>query len=178
MILRVVVAGAAHVLVLVGSSVSRGCVGRRSALDAAFEDAFDMATVRRALARYRERALTRSVHRCRAMLVSDADDAEHRSVAHLWLWVLGHGAARDLGDMRPKSPGPFGHTLWRPLAVIGVLSRAMLGIGDGCPCTRVAAAVRGDADIAVKAFDNAASGTHVDELSAQGKRHAVQPIVE
>ena len=56
-------------LVLVDSSGSRGCIGRRSALDAAFEDAFDVSTVRRALACDGERALTRSVHRDGAVLL-------------------------------------------------------------------------------------------------------------
>jgi hypothetical protein len=116
------------VLVLVDSSGSRGCVGRRCALDAAFEDAFDVATVRRALARYRKRSLTRGVHRCSAVLVCDSDDAQHGPVAHLWLGVLGHGAARYLCDVWPKSPGPLGHALRRPLAIVRVLSGSVTAV--------------------------------------------------
>jgi hypothetical protein len=99
------------VLVLVDSSGSRGCIGGRSALDAAFEDAFDVSAVRRALAGDRERALTSRIHRRGAVLVRDADDAEHGPVAHFGLRVLGHGAARDFCDMGSEPPSPLGHAL-------------------------------------------------------------------
>lgn len=98
-------------LVLVDSSGSRGCVGRRSALDAAFEDAFDVPTVRCALACYREGALTGGVHRGGTVFLGDANQAEYRPVAHLGLGVAGHRATRNLRDVRPELTGPVAHTL-------------------------------------------------------------------
>jgi hypothetical protein len=153
-------------LVLVDSSGGCGCVGWRSALDAAFEDAFDVATVRRALASNRKRSLTSGVHRRGAMFLCDADDAEHGPVAHFGLRVLGHRAARDFRDVGAEPPSPLGHALRRPLAIVSVLSRAMLGVGNRGACACVAAAMRGHADVAVKALKDAARSAHVDELSA------------
>jgi hypothetical protein len=177
-ILRFVVAGAAHVLVLVDSSGSRGCVGRRSALDAAFEDAFDMATVRRALAGNRKRSLTSGIHRRGAVFLCDADDAEHGPVAHFRLRVLGHGAARNFRHVSAETSSPLGHALWRPLAIVRVLSWPMRGVRDGSAGARIAAAVRRYADVAVKTLEDAARRAHIDEFPAQGKRHAVAPVVE
>jgi len=90
-ILRVVVAGAAHALVLVDSSGRRGYVGWRCALDAAFENPFDLTRVRRCDG---ERALARSVHRGSAELVRDANEPELRPKTHFEPWILGHSASR------------------------------------------------------------------------------------
>jgi len=100
-----------------------------------------MAAMRRALAGHRESAMARSIHRAGAVLVSDADDAEHWPEAHLGLWVLGHGASRDLCDMRPELASPLGHPLWRPLAIVLVLERTVLGVCHRGTGTCVAAAV-------------------------------------
>jgi hypothetical protein len=99
------------VLVLVDSSGSRRCIGRRSALDAAFEDAFDVATVRRALTGDRESALTRSIHGCSAVLLGDANQAKYRTEAHFRLRIPGHRATSDLCHVRPELTGPLGHPL-------------------------------------------------------------------
>ena len=98
-------------LVLVDSSGSRGCVGGSSALDAAFEDAFDVPTVRRTLAGDGECALARGIHCDCAVFLGDADQTKHGPIAHLRLRIAGHGTAGDLGDMRAKVARPVGHSL-------------------------------------------------------------------
>ena len=78
-----------------------------------FENAFDVAAVRRARAGHGERALTRGVHSRSAMLLRNADDAEHGPETHLGLRVLGHRTARDLryGQERGGSRGALS-LLW------------------------------------------------------------------
>jgi len=137
-----------------------------------------VATVRRAPACDGESALTRSIHGGGAVLVGDANDAEHGPEAHFGLWILGHGATRDLGDVGPELASPIGHSLWRPLTVVLMLARAVLGIGHRGAGTRVAAPVGRDTHTTVEALDNARGRAHLDGLSAQLEGNAVQAVVE
>lgn len=165
-------------LVLVDSSGSRGCVGRRSALDTAFEDAFDVPTVRCALASHGKRALAGGVHCGSAVLLGDANDAEHGPEAHFGLWVLSHRAARDLGDVRAELTGPVSHALRRPLTIVGMLAWAVLRVGYGSAGARVATPVGCDADAAVSTLDDAWCRAHLDGLLAQRERDAVVAPIE
>src|SRR6188768_1569713 len=165
-------------LVLDDNSGDCGYVGRRRTLNAAFENPFDVSTMRGALAGDRQSALTRGVHRGCAVLVGDADDAKHGTKAHLGLRILSHGAARDLCNVRPELAGPFSHSLWRPLAVVPVLAWAVLGCSHRDAGARVAAAVRRDAHATVETLDNARRRAHLDDFAAQLERHAVQSVVE
>src|SRR6478609_4415068 len=112
----------------------------RQRFDPTFEDAFDVPTAWRALACDGQGALTGGVHGHSAVLLGEPYDTEHGPVP-LRLLIASHGAARDLGNVRPKSAGPIRHSLRRPLAIVLLLARAMLGIGHRCAGTRIAAAV-------------------------------------
>jgi len=166
------------VLVLVDSSGSGGCIGRRSALDATFKDAFYVSTVRRTFASNRESALTRSVHRGGAVLLGDANQAEHRPEAHFGLRVASHRAARDFCDVWAKLARPVSHPLRRPFAVVGVLAWAVLRVGYSSAGARVAAPVGCDADAAVSTLDDAWCRAHLDGLLAQLERNAVVATIK
>ncbi len=110
------VAAAAHELVS-GGVQSNGRRGRHGSLEAALEDPFDVATVRRAPAGDRKSAQARGVHPLGAVLLGAAQDAEHGAIAHLGLRVTSERAPHDPEHPRSEFLGPREHRRGRPVAV-------------------------------------------------------------
>lgn len=132
-----------------------------------------MAAMLRALAGHRESALARSIQRYRAMLVGDADDAEHGPEAHLGLRVLGVRRATS-ATCGPEFACPLG----RPLAIVLVLERSVLSIGHRGARACVACADGKQHVRHCEAVNDARRSTHLDDLSTQLEGQAMQALIE
>jgi len=175
--LLVEVARPAHELVS-GGAWCYGWSLWESAVEAALENALDVSAVRRATACGREGAMTGGVHALSAMLLGAAKDAEYRAVAHLGMGIAVEGAAHDLFDVRSELARPAEHALGRPVAVVVMGFRSVLGQSDSGAFASVATVVASHADPTVSALDDAGSRAHVDELLPQLVGDAVVAVVE
>ena len=122
--------------------------------------------------------MTSGVHALGAVLLGAAKDAEYRAVTHLGMGVAVEGAAHDLFDVGPELARPAEHALGRPVAVVLVRFRSVLGQSDRGALASVATVVASHADPTVSALDDAGSRAHVDELLSQLVGDAVVAIVE
>src|SRR4051812_47198506 len=175
--LLIEVARATHELVSGGAwCYWRGLWGRAG--EAALENALDVSAMRRATAGGREGAMTGGVHALSAVLLGAAKDAEYRAVAHLGMGVAVEGAAHDLFDVGPELARPAEHALGRPVAVVLMGFRSVLGQSDSGAFASVGTVVASHADATVSALDDAGSRAHVDELLSQLVGDAVVAVVE
>lgn len=123
-------------------------------------------------------AMTGRVHALSPVLLGAAQDAEHGAVAHLGMGVAGERAAHDLLYVGTELASPAEHALGRPVAVILMGFRPMLGQSDGSAFASVAAVVASNAHSTVPALDDVDGGAHVDELLPQLVGNAVVAAVE
>jgi len=85
------------------------------------------------------------IHTLSAMLLSTAQDAKYRSIAHLRMWVASHSSAHDFFDVWPELRSPAQHAFRWPVTVFDVRLGSVLRGDDGCALRPVATPVRGDA---------------------------------